>query len=137
MNKSTIIGSVAGAVALIILGYVIWAMLFVDFFAANAGVASNVGREVPIMWAQIVGALLYGAAIAHAISAGGGSTDVMGGLKAGAIVGLLIWGTADFTLFSINQVSNLTATIADVVLETIRGGIAGALVGLVMSKIKA
>jgi hypothetical protein len=137
MNKNTIIATIVGAVLLFVLGYVIWGMLLVDFFAANAGTATNVARETPVMWAQILGCVLYGAAITLAIQGKGETADVMAGLTTGAIVGLLIWGTADFTLFSINHVNNLTATIADVVLEVVRGGITGAVVALTLSKVKA
>lgn len=137
MNKNTVIAIVVGAVLLFALGYLIWGMLFVDFFAANAGMASDVDRAAPILWAQAVGSLLYGAAIVLAIQGKGGSVNLMGGLTTGAIVGLLVWGTADFTMFSITQVSNLTATIADTVLEMVRAGITGALVAVTLSKVPA
>jgi uncharacterized membrane protein len=137
MNKNAIIATVVGTVVLFVLGYVIWGMVFVDFFEANVGAATNVAREAPIIWAQILGCVLYGAAITLAIQGKGESADVMAGLTTGAIVGVLIWGTADITLFSINQVNNLTGTIVDIVLEAVRGGITGAVVALTLSKVKA
>jgi hypothetical protein len=136
MNKNTVIGTVVGAIALQVLGFVIFAMLLADFFEVNSGSASGVAREVQVIWAQLVGAVLYAAAITLAIQAKG-SAAVMDGLKAGAIVGLLIWGTADFTLYSLQNVNNLTATIVDTLLEVVRGGIVGALIALTMSKLKA
>jgi hypothetical protein len=35
--KRFIIGTVVGGIALYILGYVIWELVFADFFEANAG----------------------------------------------------------------------------------------------------
>ena len=136
MDKNTIITTVVGAVVLFVLGFVFWGMLFVDFFEANAGAATNVMRETPVLWAQFLGCLLYGAAIAITVRGHGASVTVMSGLTTGAIAGLLIWGTADFTLYSIAQINNLTATIADTVLEVVRGGITGVVAAFTLSKLK-
>jgi hypothetical protein len=135
MNKNTIIGVVVGTVVLYALGYVIWVMLFADFFEANAGAATNVSREMPIIWAQIVGSALYAIALTLAIQGTPGT--VMDGLKTGALVGILIWGTADFTLYGITQMNTLTAAIADTILEGVRGGIVGAIIAITLSKLKA
>lgn len=135
MNKNLVIGSVVGAIVLFALGFVIWGMLAADFFAANEGSATGVNREAPILWAQGLGCLIYGVALTLAIQSKGSSASVVDGLTAGALVGVLIWGTADFTLYSVQDVSTLAGTIVDTILEGIRGGIAGAIVALTLSKI--
>jgi hypothetical protein len=133
--KRLLIGSIAGGVALYILGYLMWGMVFADFFAANAGSAEGVPREEVILWASLLGNLLYAALVTMTIEARSGATSVVDGLKAGAIVGFLVWGTADFIFFGNFNLSNLNATIADIVLETIRAGVAGAVIAVVLSKI--
>ena len=59
----------------------------------------------------------------------------MEGLKIGAIVGFLMWFGADFIIYGFQNVSNLTATIADSLLELIHGGIAGAVIAAVLGKV--
>lgn len=132
--KRLLIGSIVGGVAIYILGYVIWEVVFADFFAANAGSAEGVPREAEIYWASGLGALLYAALLTMTIEARSGATSVVDGLKAGAIVGFLLWGTADFTFFGAFNLLNLNATIADTVLEAVRAGIAGAVIAAVLGK---
>lgn len=132
--KRLAIGSVVGAVVLYILGFVIWETLFGDFFDANGGGAVGVTRPEMIIWSLVLGTLLYGALVTLALE-WSGSKSLVAGLVTGAIVGGLLWGTADFTHYAINTVNNLNATIADTVLEAIRGGITGAIVAFVLGKV--
>ena len=63
------------------------------------------------------------------------SATIVDGLKIGAIVGFLMWFGVDFIHYRIGNVSNLTATIADSLLELIRAGIARAVTAAVLGKI--
>jgi hypothetical protein len=133
--KRLVIGTVAGGIALFILGYVIWNMLFTDFFAANAGSATDVAKDPQVMWAIAVGTLSYAALITLAIETRAGSTTIVEGLKVGAIVGFLMWFGADMIIYGVWNLSNLTAAIADSLLELVRGGIGGAVIAAVLAKI--
>lgn len=132
-TKRMAIGSIAGLIILYITGVVFWEMLFADFFAANGGSAQGLNRDEPILWAVLVGTLLYAVLITTTVEAGSG-TSVMDGAKTGAIVGLLLWGTADFILYGYTNMSTLTGTIADTILEAVRGGIAGAVIALSLNR---
>lgn len=133
--KRLSIGSITGLVVLYVVGIVFWEMLFADFFTANAGTAEGVQREEQIIWAIALGALLYAALITLMMEARGGPDSLANGLKTGAIVGFLLWGTVDFTYFGIANLNNLTAAVADTVLEAVRGGIAGAVIAVVLGKV--
>jgi len=65
----------------------------------------------------------------------GRSATLVEGLKVGAIVGFLMWFGADMIIYGVWDVSNLTATIADSLLELIRAGISGAVIAAVLAKI--
>ena len=132
--KRLAIGSVVGAIILYLLGMLFWIYLFADFFNANGGGAVGVNRPEMITWSLILATLLYGALITLALD-WRGSNSVVGGLITGAIVGALLWGTSDFTHYAINTMNNLAATIADTALEGVRGGITGAIVAFVLSKV--
>ncbi len=133
--KRFIIGTVVGGIALFILGYVIWDMLFADFFAANAGSATGVVKDPQVIWALALGSLCYAALLTLAIGTRAGSATIVEGLKIGAIVGGLMWFGVDLILYAVWNVSNLTAAIADSVLELIRAGISGAVIAAVLAKI--
>ena len=47
--KRLIIGTVVGGITVYILGYVIWDMLFAEFFAANAGLATGVTKDPQVI----------------------------------------------------------------------------------------
>ncbi len=133
--KRFIIGTVVGGITLYILGYVIFELAFADFFAANAGSATGVWKDPQVIWAIALGTLSYSALITLAIGTRAGSTTIVEGLKVGAIVGFLMWFGADLIIYGVWNLSNLTATIADSVLETIRAGIGGAVIAAVLGKI--
>jgi len=128
------IGTVVGAITLYLLGMLIWQVLFADFFDANSGSAVGVERETPILWAVIVGILAYAKLLTFALESQSGKT-LVDGLKVGAMVGALLWCTADFILFGFTNLSTLTGAIADTVLEGVRGGIAGGVIAFVLSKV--
>ncbi len=52
----------------------------------------------------------------------------------GAVAGFLLWFTADFILYGVQNVSNLTRTLVDPLLEFVRGGIAGGVIAAVLGK---
>ncbi len=133
--KRFIIGTVVSAITLYILGYVIWELVFADFFAANAGSATGVYRDNPVIWALALGTLSYAALLTLAIETRAGTATIVDGLKVGAIVGFLMWFGADFIHYGIANTSNLTATIADSLLELIRAGISGAVIAAVLGMI--
>ena len=133
--KRISIGTLVGLVVLYALGWLFWEMLFADFFAANQSSATGVDREAPILWAMILGTLMYAELVTLALVSRGRNLSLIDGAKVGAVVGLLLWGTADFILFGLTNLSTLTGTIGDTLLEAVRGGVAGAIIALVLSKV--
>ncbi len=133
--KRFIIGTVVGAITLYILGYVIFNLVFAEFYAANAGSAAGLVKDPQVIWAVALGTLSYAALLAFAIGTRAGSTTIVEGLKIGAIVGFLMWFGADFIFYGIFNISNLTLTFVDSLLELIRAGITGAVIATVLGKI--
>ena len=133
--KRFIIGTVVGGITLFILGYVIFELAFADFFAANAGSATGVWKDPPVIWAIALGTLSYSALITLAIGTRAGSTTIVECLKVGAIVGFLMWFSAYMIFYGIWNVENLTAASVDSLLELVRGGIGGAVIAAVLGKI--
>jgi hypothetical protein len=133
--KRFIIGTIVGGIALYILGYVMFNLAFADFFAANAGSATGAWKDPQVIWAIALGTLSYAALITLALGTRAGSTTIVEGLKVGAIVGFLMWFSADMIFYGIWNVWNLTAASVDTLLELVRGGIGGAVIAAVLAKI--
>jgi hypothetical protein len=134
-TKQWVAGVIGGGVVLMVLGYIIFDTLLGDYYAANAGSATGVTRDPQIMWAVAVGALAYAALVLYALSRQAGPVSVSGAMKVGAIVGFLIWLCADFTLYGITNMSNLSLAIVDPLAELVRGGITGAVLGALLPRL--
>ena len=134
-TKRFLTGTVVGGIVLYIVGYLMFSKAFAGFYAANAGGAMGVNRPTELMWAVVVGNLGYAALICYAMGART-TLGLTGGAKIGAVVGFLMWFSVDFILYGFEDVANLTRTIVDPLLEIIHGGIGGAVIGLLVEKMK-
>ena len=133
--KQWVLGTVIGAVVIYAVGYLIFTVLLGDYYAANSGSATGVMRDSQIVWALAVGALAYAALILYAMRSQAGSVNMVSGMKVGAVVGFLLWATADFSLYGITNMSNLTVTMVDPFAELVHGGIAGGVLGALLPKL--
>jgi hypothetical protein len=133
--KRLVIGTVVGSITLFVLGYLIFDLAFAAFYAANTGSATSVARATQVVWAVALGSLSYAALITLAIGRGPGSSNVGTAVKIGAVVGFLLWFTADFIFYGIQNVSNLTRTVVDPLLELVRGGVGGGVIAVVLGRI--
>ena len=134
-TKRFLTGTVVGGIVLYVVGYLMFSKAFASFYAANAGGATGVNRPTELMWAVVVGNLGYAALICYAMGART-TSGLTGGAKIGAVVGFLMWLSVDFILYGVEDVANLTRTIVDPLLEIIHGGIGGAVIGLLVEKMK-
>jgi hypothetical protein len=132
--KRLLVGTIAGGVALYATGYLIFIVIFGDFYSANAGSATGVDRSIQIQWAEALASLAYAALITFAMGNRPDVLSVLGGARIGAIVGFLLWLTADFVFYGATNIANLTRTIIDPLLEFIHGGIGGAVIAAVLGR---
>jgi hypothetical protein len=128
------LATVAGGVTLFILGYLIYGLALADFYAANAGSATGVMREEPLFWAVGFGELALAALLTLVLGRWAGISGMGDGLKGGAIVGLLLALAINLIIYGVMNTMNLTAALADVVVAAFRLGLAGAVIGAVISK---
>ena len=131
--KRLVIGTLVGGIVVYALGYLIFNLAFGSFYAANLGSATGVTRDPEIWWAVLLGSCAYAALITLMIGTTRGSTGEA--MKSGAVVGFLLWVTADFIIYGATNVPNLTRTVVDPLLELVRGGLSGAILGLILAKV--
>ncbi len=84
-----------------------------------------------------LGGLGYAALVMCAMGNRVGSPSIGTGVKIGAIDGFLLWLTADFTLYGLTNIANLTRTVVDPLLEIVHGGIGGFFIALVLGRMPA
>lgn len=126
-------GAVVGTIALYAIGYLIFELAFASFYAANVGSATGLLRESNLQWALVLGNLSEAVLLTLAINWARAST-IAQGLKIGAIVGFLVWFTADFSYYGFSNAWNLTVTIVDPLLELVHHGIGGAVIVAVIGR---
>jgi hypothetical protein len=131
--KRLVIGTIVGGVAYYVVGYLIFGLAVADFYAANR--PPGFFREETIIWAAAVGSVGLGMLLTLGIMSGGGAATIAGGLATGAVYNFLAWFGVDFLLYAGNEGRNLTLAVVDPLLEAIRGGIVGAVVAAVLSKV--
>jgi hypothetical protein len=137
-TKTFIVGTIAGGITVFAVGTLIFLVPPLDQFYAYAmtsGAAAGVPREAPIIWAVFLGALSYGALVTLALHNNPGSTSVAVGVRTGALVGFLLWFTADLMLYGVSNVGNITSTLVDPLVELIPGAISGAVIVLVVRRL--
>lgn len=136
-TKRLVVGTIVGGIVLYAVGYLIFIKGFGDFYAANAGTATGVDRGAVLVWATVLGNLAYAALITFVIGNRAGPLSIGAGARIGAIVGFLLWFTADFIFYGYTNVANLTRTVVDPLLEIVHGGIAGAAIVAVFRRMPA
>jgi hypothetical protein len=136
-TRRLVAGTLVGGIILYAVGYLIFNVAFAAFYAANAGSATGVDRASPLVWAGVLASLSYAALVTLAIANRAGSPTIGAGVMIGAVVGFLVWFTADFAIYDFMNVQNLTRTVVDPLLEAVHGGIGGGVIAVVLAKIPA
>lgn len=137
--KRFVIGTLVGGVAVLVTGYLVFATPpFRDFYsyAMNAGSATGVAREPQLLWAMALGAVSYGALVTFALGNRASSLRPWAGIRVGAIVGFLLWFTADFMFYGISNVGNLMTAVVEPLLELVPGAVAGGAIAVVLGHTK-
>jgi hypothetical protein len=134
--KRLALGTFVGALTLSAVGYlifgVVWPGFFTDFM--QAGTATGVARQPPLLWAVAAAMLSYGLLVTLAIASRGAALTIRAGMGIGAVVSFLLWFTADFMLYGISNVGNLKGVVVDPLLEVVPGAIAGGLIAVVLRR---
>lgn len=133
MDTKFLSASVGAGVTLFILGFIFYAVLLMDFMAAQS-MSADLWKESPDFVFLILGELLAGTAVTYVVGVLGGARDFMSGLKPGLVLGLLLGLGISFSYYATSNMLTLTGWMTDSVVTTIRVGIAGGVAGLVMGK---
>ncbi len=131
-TNKLLLSGVAGGVAFFLLGFLVYGVLLMRFFEANAGTATGVMKEPMDWWALILGNLAWGFLLAVIFVRWANISTFATGLRAGAIIGLLTGLSFDLMIYGTSNLSSLTGTIVDILVFTALSAVAGGVVGLVL-----
>ena len=130
-TKQFTMATLAGGVAVFVMGFLLYGMAMAGFFANNAGTATGVMKEAVLFGPLIIGQIAL-AGFLTMVMGWRGSNSAGAGLKTGALVGLVVAIGFGFTNYGVMNLSNLTATLVDPVIFMIQLGVGGAVIGAVL-----
>jgi len=128
MNMRILRGSLFGGIAYLLLGWLIYGILFMDFFSANMNQCAGRPEGVVVWWALIL-SYLPGAFLLTLILKWFGAKKIAEGLTTGALFGFLLGVTMGLSFWSMSTMyNNFGVLVVDVCATTLMH----ALVGLVI-----
>lgn len=133
--KKLAVGGIVGGIIFFFLGWLIYGMLLVDFMKSNPGIVSGYEKEMPDMLYLAIGNLASGLLMAY-VFIRANVTTLMGGLIMATIMGLLMSVSFDCMMYGTTNLLSKKAIMADVLAATAMFAITGAVVGLLLGKLK-
>ena len=134
-TKRLIIGTIVGVVTLHVVGYLMFDLATVGFYAANDAAAANFSRDVNLQWSIGLGSLYLAALLTFVLVSRAGVLTIGTGAAIGAVVGFLVWAGVDFIRYGYEDRWNLTLTIIDSLLGAVQTGIGGAVIAAVLARV--
>lgn len=133
--KKLVVGGIVGGILFFFLGWLLYGMLLMDFMNNNPGVVSGYSKETPDFLYLAIGNLLSGFMMAYIFIKANIKT-LMGGLIMAAVVGLLFSASYDTSIYATTNLFSKKMMLADVLASVVIWAVSGAIVGLVLGKLK-
>ena len=125
--------TVAGGLALFVLGFLLWGIALDPFYQAHLGSATGVLKDPMNFVALGLGQLFWSALLTMVIGKWAGVSGFGPGLKIGVVFGILLALGNGLTQYSMSNFVDLTATLTDPLVTAIWAGLGGGVIGLVLA----
>ncbi|TFG66055.1 MAG: hypothetical protein E4H28_02880 [Gemmatimonadales bacterium] len=122
--KKLMTGAVVGGIVMMGLGYLIWEVLFANYFSAW-----DSGNDM-IWWSAAAGSVVLAMLLTMWLDKSGAKAW-MDAAKSGAILGFTLWLGLNLLFNAWDGGANLMLHLTDSVLEAVRWGITGAAIAMV------
>jgi len=130
--KKCLIATLAGGITLFAAGFVFYGVLLMDFMVANS--PPGLMKEMPDMAPLILGELFIAAFLTLVLSRWPGINNFVAGAKAGAMLGLLFALGLNLIFYATSNMMTPIVIPIDTVVNAIRMGLAGGVIGLVLGR---
>lgn len=131
-TQKFIIGTLTGGVLYFFLGFVVYALLLEDFYAAHTGSATGVMKTEMEFWPLLLGNFSQAALLTYVFLKWANIKNFGEGLTGGATIGFLMTLGFNMISYDTTNISDLTASITDVFVYTTITGIVGGVIGAVL-----
>jgi hypothetical protein len=134
--KNRILATLVGFIVLFLLGWLIYGMLLMDFYGNNAGSASGVMRseDEMVWWALILGNFFQAYLLVYIFGNWANVTTFSDGLKAGAIIGLIMGLAFNLTMYGTSNIMNMTSALVDPFVSAVMMAITGGVIGVMLGR---
>ena len=133
-TKNLLLGTLLGGVSFFFLGWLLFGIVLEPIMSASCNTSINRPMEEMLFGPLILSNLLWGLLVTLALG-WNQQKGLMGGLKTGAIVGVVVSAGIDLSFYAMTTFfSGLSAVAMDVMANTLLYAIVGALLGLILFK---
>lgn len=133
MKIGTIVGALVGGIVMFLLGFLIFGVLFTEYFRANTIQYAGLEKDPPVFWAIFLFNVVWAYLIAFVLEYAG-RTGWGEGAKVGAIIMFLLGLGLDIEFHAFMNIhKEVGPMIFHVLILTVMGAITGAVIGLVAS----
>ncbi len=136
MLKRFVFAVIAGSVTMLLVGFLLYGVLFAGLFREGALTIPGVMKQQPELLWILVGQIGF-AVLVTLIVHWRGATSLARGASTGAIVGFLMALGYDFAQYGTSNLWTLTATLLDPLITAVLVGSAGGVIGYVLGRISA
>lgn len=133
--KKLAVGGIVGGILFFLLGWLFYGMLLVDFMKNHPGVVSGYEKAAPDWLYLVIGNLISGLLMAYIFVKAHVNT-LAGGLITGAVVGFLMIASFDCMMYATTSLVSKKMIMADVLASTAMSAVTGAIVGMLLGKLK-
>lgn len=134
MDLKSLLAGIAGGLAYWLMGFVMYVVLLGNYFGQHHGAGLKEPYE---MWAIVIGCVIFGILLALIFSKWANISTFRSGAIAGATIGLLAHLSFNFIRYGDSTFfTSLTPALVDSLVQTLMSGVGGAVVGLVLGKMK-
>lgn len=129
-------GTIFGGIVYFLLGWLVYGILFMDFFSANMNQCASKPAGDMVWWAIIASNLITALFLTLVLKwAGGGS--IVDGLKTGALFGLLLTMIFDLSSWSMTTMyKSFLPLLVDIAVGTVVMAIVGMMIVLLQGRSK-
>ncbi len=131
-TQKFIISGIVGGIASFVAGYVVYGLLLMNYMNSHPGLADPkmVNRQMAdfVWWALVLGNVFSGLTLSYIFNKWANITTVVAGAMAGAVLGLLIALSYDFSMYGTSMLLSKYSFCADVLGNVVVSAVAGAAV---------
>ena len=132
MNLKTVYATLAAFVIFFFLGWLVFAVLLMNFYDANSMHYEGLNKEYPNMVLLVLANLVWAFFFAYVLQRWAKTTDFGKGFIAGLIIGFFVTLCFDLYFLSMLNLYNTKLFVVDIIVNTVISGIAGGVIGWVL-----